>query len=36
MPRKQVQDRSKEYLRNRNNMNKDDFLKKPPVTMIIT
>ena len=36
IPRKQVQDHSKEFLRNKNNINKKDFLEKPPVTMIIT
>ena len=37
IPSKQVQDRSKEFLGNKNNINtKKDSLEKPPVTMIIT
>ena len=36
IPRKQVQVLSKEFLGNKNNINKKKFFKKPPVTMIIT
>ena len=36
IPRKQVQDRSKEFIQNKSNNNKKDFLEKSLVKMMIT